>query len=110
MLIVNPPWPGTDVPSQPIQTAKQRRCRGVDRNHDSLECIRRAGFWKRLERVKRAERVSVPESPEGAKLERTAQVGEGNAGWNRPTVFCKRRSNARHRSVRDGQKNDVRRR
>ena len=47
---------------------------------------------------------------EGAQLERPAHMAEGNAGWNRRTGFGDLRGNARHSSIRDGQKNDVRRR
>jgi hypothetical protein len=60
--------------------------------------------------VQRTDRVTAAERLEGAQLERAAQMAEGNAGWNRRTGFGQLRGNARYGSVRDGQKNDVRRR
>jgi hypothetical protein len=58
--------------------------------------------------MKRADRVAVRQGLEGAKLERAAQVAEGNARWNRRTGFGQLRGNARHRPIRYGQKNYVR--
>jgi hypothetical protein len=60
--------------------------------------------------VQRTDVVAAAERFEGAQLERPAQMAESNAGWNRRTGLGQLRGNARHSSIRDGQKNDVRRR